>query len=379
MWTEYLATSEIGDNDMFRHENAGRFPADVSIGIISHNSREELPATLAAIEAVGCPPIRVFVADNASTDGTQDWLADQYPEIRTLNLDRNEGPNPARNRVLREARTRYVLLVDDDVRIRPDTVMRLRRTMQEDPNILIAVPVVVKVNSPNEIQYAQTNLHFLCEAVNTWQGRKVSEFTSVEDLVNANGCASLLDRDRALALGGYDERMFFGKTDTEFSYRARVAGHRVVCVNSAIVTHNVAERGRRMYCHQLRSRWYFILKNYQLSTLLAILPILIVYECMLFLLMLSLLELATYLRALGGLFRLIPAIRKARRSVALIRRVPDKNLLSSGPLYLRPDILSGEMASKLKDLGDQFLRAYWEFSRSILLRWQGSGSFKRSQ
>src|SRR5579862_258816 len=105
------------------------FPDDVDVAIVAHNNLAPLPATLASLAEAGCPLNRITVVDVASTDGTGEWLAREWPRVRVRRLDRNDGPSPGRNVGINEASRRFVLLMDADVQIRPDTVQLLHAAM----------------------------------------------------------------------------------------------------------------------------------------------------------------------------------------------------------------------------------------------------------
>src|SRR6266849_5634987 len=122
------------------------FPGDTQVAIVAHNSLGPLSATLLSLAAAGCPPDRVTVVDVASTDG---WLAREWPAVHVRVLDRNDGPSPGRNVGITEATSRFVLLMDADVRIQPDTVQLLHRAMVTDRTIKIGSPIVVHEGRPD--------------------------------------------------------------------------------------------------------------------------------------------------------------------------------------------------------------------------------------
>src|SRR5579872_6973819 len=105
------------------------FPTEVDVVVVAHNNLPALPKTLASLAEAGCPPDRITVVDVASTDGTQDWLERDWPGVRVRRLNRNEGPSPGRNVGITEASRRFVLLMDADVRVKPDAVQRLHAAM----------------------------------------------------------------------------------------------------------------------------------------------------------------------------------------------------------------------------------------------------------
>ncbi len=111
----------------------GTFPPDVDVAIVAHNNLDVLPGTLASLADAACPADRITVVDVASTDGTADWLAREWPRVRVRRLDRNDGPSPGRNVGIREATRRFVMLLDADVRVQPDTIQLLHRAMIDAP------------------------------------------------------------------------------------------------------------------------------------------------------------------------------------------------------------------------------------------------------
>src|SRR5262249_50633533 len=192
-------------------------------------NRDKLPATLASLDAAGCPHPAILVVDVASTDGTPEWLAREHGDIQVRTLGRNDGPSPGRNVGIREAAFPFVFLMDADVQVRPDTIQRLRAAMAEDPAIKIGSPIVVHASAPATIQYADGSLHFICEAINPWLDRPLAERGDApRDIGVAPTCGLLLDRKAAIDVGLFDERYFIGKEDGDFTHRVRLAGYRIL-------------------------------------------------------------------------------------------------------------------------------------------------------
>jgi len=339
---------------------APAFPDDVEVAVVSHNGREALPATLDALAAAGCPPQRITIVDVASTDGTAAWLAAERPGVRVRRLDRNDGPNPARNIGLTEASLPFVLLMDADVRVAPDVVHLLRDALRADTSIRIGSPIVVDQEHPDRIQYAGGAIHFICEAVNPWAGRTLAERgPAPQDIGAASASALLIDRQTAADVGLFDERYFLGKDDGDFIHRVKIAGYKVWEVPQAIVLHNTRQRSDWTFYHQIRNRWHFILKNYEFRTLIALAPVLLVHEPLQLAVLTAKGHFGTYLRAIGGLLRMLPALPRDRALVRRIRRVHDRDLLVSAPMVVREDFAEGAIARRGKQSYDGLLIRYW--------------------
>jgi GT2 family glycosyltransferase len=344
------------------------FPGDIQVAIVAHNNLGPLSATLQSLAAAGCPLDRVTVVDVASTDGTGGWLAREWPAVRVRWLDRNDGPSPGRNVGITEATSRFVLLMDADVRIQPDTMQLLHRAMVADRTIKVGSPIVAHAGRPDLIQYAGGAMHYICEAVNPWLDRPLAERGHEPlDIGAAPTCALLLDREAAIEVGLFDERYFIGKEDGDFTHRIRMAGYRILEVPESVVLHESRPRGAWLFYYQIRNRWHFILKNYQVRTIVCLVPMLLVYEPLQLVVLLVKGHGATYLRAVGGLLAMLPDLPRDRALANRIRVKPDRDLLISGPMVVRGDLAANILVRYGKELYESLLTAYWNLLKKTVL------------
>lgn len=344
------------------------FPDDVDVTIVAHDSWTTLPDTLRSLVHAGCPPDRMTVVDVASGDETRARLAAEWPAVRVIELSRNDGPNPGRNLAFIRSRRRFVLLMDPDVQVDPETIDRLHAGMLGDSTVKVASPIVVHLAKPETIQYAGGALHYLCEAVNPWHDRPLSERGRTPASIGAApACALLIDRDAAIQAGLFDERYFLGKDDGDFIHRMRVAGHTVLEVPDAIVRHRSRPRGTGLFYYQIRNRWHFILKNYEWRTIVGLLPVLLIHEPLQFVVLCLKGHGVTYVRAVGGLLAMLPDLRADRAALARIRRRHDRDLLVTGALLIRDDLAGGRVARAGKALYESWLAGYWYVLTQTLL------------
>ena len=97
----------------------------VTVAITNWNGAAFLDDCLDAALALRGEVSEVVVVDNASTDDSVERIRRRAPRVRLVQMARNEGPCPARNRGLAEARTSWVLQLDSDVILPPDLLERL--------------------------------------------------------------------------------------------------------------------------------------------------------------------------------------------------------------------------------------------------------------
>lgn len=348
-------------------EPVPQFPDDVEVAIVSHNGRATLPRVIACLDAAGMPPDRLLVVDIASTDGTVTWLTETRPSARIERLAGNVGPNPARNRAFARATRPFVLLLDSDAYVRADAITALRTAMDPARNVAVVVPVVVHENRPDYIQYASGDLHFMCEAVGAFQDRPLADRgRDRHDIGTAPGLCCLVDVSVANALGGFDERYFMGKEDGEFCYRLRVSGHRLVEDPMAVVLHASRPRSAWLFPFQVRNRWHFMLKNYELGTLIVMLPALAIHEPLQMALLAAKGHLGAWFKGLRDLLPWLGSLPADRRAVRAFRKVHDADLLRAAPLLMRQDLVGGSIAAAMKRVYDRWLYIYWGVARRLI-------------
>ena len=115
----------------------------VTVCIISYNRKEIIVNTINSILQQSVSPTKIMLVDNASTDGTTKLVIERFPDVEVIALNKNLGPNVARNIGLKEADTKYVLLVDDDVLLENNSLNILFTQMEAEENYVISSPIVV--------------------------------------------------------------------------------------------------------------------------------------------------------------------------------------------------------------------------------------------
>jgi N-acetylglucosaminyl-diphospho-decaprenol L-rhamnosyltransferase len=108
--------------------------------VVTYNSRDHVPACLEALAAAG---VEIAVVDNASTDGTPDLVARQFPAVRLLANPDNRGFAGAVNQALAGTDADVVLLVNPDCLVSAGTVRELCSFLAENPDVGVVGPRLV--------------------------------------------------------------------------------------------------------------------------------------------------------------------------------------------------------------------------------------------
>ena len=353
-------------------------PASVTVTIVNYNGAAFLDDCLDAVLALQGEVDEIIVVDNASTDDSRERVAARGSSVRLVALPTNDGPCPARNRGLLEAKTPWVLQLDSDVIVRPDTLVVLLAECR--PGVAIVQPRAVLADDPSVVHYDGGRMHYVgVMCLDHLLARPDAPPGPPEDVDAVISMALLVDRRVVLEAGAYDEAFFILFEDHDLSYRLRARGHRLRRVPGASVLHREGTRGisyrpgtqsypsRRAYLHA-RNRAYLVIKNYSWPALLLSWPGRCVYALVWAVFAATRGVLLDYLRGRLDLLRLVPRALRERRRLAGARRVGDGRLLGSDDLTFSPVITRKPFEAGLEGVLNGILRGWWRLVRPLLPR-----------
>jgi N-acetylglucosaminyl-diphospho-decaprenol L-rhamnosyltransferase len=229
---------------------ASSFPArdsyvgpDVSVIIVNYNTAHLLPRTLAALEA-GCGQLRlqVIVVDNASRDQSVELLRREFPNVELIVNPANIGFGRANNQAVSFTRGRYILLLNVDAFVSPDTLPKTVSFMDDHPRSGVLGVKLVDENGrvQSSCSYFPTPWRIFLEAIGL--GRLVGRGRSVDgcslhgcDWVR--GCYFLIRREVIETLGLFDPRYFLYFEEVDHCRSLRDSGWEVTCYPYTTVTH----------------------------------------------------------------------------------------------------------------------------------------------
>ncbi len=209
-----------------------------SVVIPTWNGKHHLECTLPALEeAVRGGDHEIIVIDNASEDGTVEYLAREHPTIRVAEMGSNLGFGRACNAGLGLARHDVVVLLNNDMRVEPDFLQPLLDGFQ-DPRVF-AVTSQIYFEDTGRVR-EETGL-----TSGSWQRGRLQIRHVVDREVDelfpafyAGGGSSAFDRPKVLELGGFDEILApFYVEDVDLSYLAWKRGWVVLYAPASVVHH----------------------------------------------------------------------------------------------------------------------------------------------
>lgn len=112
----------------------------ISVVITTYNRLDYLKEAVRSVEAQTFKNWELVVIDDASSDGTWDWLTEiQNEQIRVFRQEKNSERSAARNRGLSEAKGEFIMFLDDDDRLRPNALTDLVKPLSSNSEIVATV------------------------------------------------------------------------------------------------------------------------------------------------------------------------------------------------------------------------------------------------
>lgn len=211
-----------------------------SIVIVTYNRLELTRQCVDSLVAHTSQPYELLFVDNASRDDTVAYLKERFGPESIIANDSNEGFVRAANQGIAAARGDYVLLLNNDTVVTSGWLEALQRAAERSADVGI---VGGKIVGPDgRVQLAGAYIAFDGSA------RMIGEGLSPEDpslaqereVCYVGGHCMLIKREVLDAIGPLDESYGFGyHEDTDYCYRAREAGFRVVYTPDCVVHHQL--------------------------------------------------------------------------------------------------------------------------------------------
>ena len=252
-------------------------PVDVSVVIVHYETPDLLRGCLEALErSTGPIGVEVFVVDNASIAFEPSDAGRAYPGARIMVNEANLGFARASNRALREAVGRYVLLLNPDTVVAPETLATMVAYLDARPDVgcatcrleledgsldlacrrLFPTPIrslyritLLARLFPRSRRFAQYNMTYLDEREET-------------EIDAPCGAFMLVRGDVLEQVGLLDERYFMYGEDLDWSFRIKEAGWRIMYAPVTTVQHRKRASSRRFrqktirYFHDGMRRFY---------------------------------------------------------------------------------------------------------------------------
>lgn len=250
-----------------------------SVIVLNYNGVRYLEQCFHSLEALNYPDDRLelVLVDNASTDGSVEYVRANFPQVRILRNPQNLGFAKANNIGAEQAKGRYVAFINNDARAHPDWLMELVKSISMEEDVVCVGGKILSWDG-SKIDFIGGALNFYGMGFQPSHGQpNVLNYSASKQILFACGGSMLIERDLFLDCGGFDEDYFAYFEDIDLGWRLWVLGYRVLFVPTAISYHKGLGTSRYFASEKRsvlyeRNALYSAIKNYEEENLLRILP-----------------------------------------------------------------------------------------------------------
>jgi N-acetylglucosaminyl-diphospho-decaprenol L-rhamnosyltransferase len=229
--------------------------ATVDVVTLTWNDGHLLHEALRSVLGSREVDVAVVVVDNGSDPPA---VVPDDPRVRLIRNEENRGVG-ARNQGSALGVGELLAFVDSDVRVRPDTLATLVHVLRDQPDVALACPVFenqVPEASAGRAPTARVKAQRVLNRRDTYERMRPAADVPWWDVDFSITACVLIRRSAFEAIGGLDERYFYGPEDIDLCLRLQEAGWRVVQVAGALCSHPPRRRNRRLLSRGgLRHLW----------------------------------------------------------------------------------------------------------------------------
>ncbi len=211
-----------------------------SIVIVTYNRLDQTRRCLDSLASNTPEPYQLIFVDNGSTDGTVAYLHERFGRDAVITNGNNEGFLGAANQGIAAAAGDYILLLNNDTEVTPGWLSALQQAAERSSDVGIAGGKIV--GPDGRIQVAGAYMAFDGSARMIGEGMAVDDpsLSEEREVCYVGGHCMLIKRAVVDAVGLLDEAYGFGyHEDTDYCYRARAAGFRVIYAPGCVVHHQL--------------------------------------------------------------------------------------------------------------------------------------------
>lgn len=218
---------------------------NVAIIILNWNGKKDTIECLESVKKIKYANLQIIIVDNASIDGSQEYITKEYPEIMLIKNKENLGFTGGNNKGIAcalDAGAEYIILLNNDTVVDPLLIEECLATFLNNSDVGLVGPKVVYYHNPENVWCAGGSYNpVLGRAVMYGTFSKQKDFEQEEKVGWISFCVVMIKREVFEKIGILDDDFFSSYEDLDFCMRAKTAGYTCMYSPKTIVKHKIAQ------------------------------------------------------------------------------------------------------------------------------------------
>jgi GT2 family glycosyltransferase len=232
----------------------------------------------------------VFVADNASTDDSVDYVKINFPTVKIIVNASNGGYAKGYNDVLKQIDAEYFVLINSDIEVTAGWLSPIISLMDSDKQIASCQPKILNYNSKTKFEYAGASGGFIdILGYPFCRGRifddleqDKGQYNDAVEVFWATGACFFVRSNHFWELGGLDEDFFAHQEEIDLCWRLKNKGYKIMVQPKSVVYHvggGTLNASSPFKTHlNFRNNLFMLFKNLPISSLFTTIPMRLVLD-----------------------------------------------------------------------------------------------------
>ena len=184
--------------------NTGNKPL-VSVVVLNLNGLRYLKGCLSSLSKQTATSFEVILVDNGSSDGSAEYVRNNFPSVRLIENKTNLGFAAGNNQGIRMARGKYIATLNNDTEVDSEWLKNLVEVMESDNGLGMCASKIHNFDDPNVID--GVGMLIYPDGMSRARGRLEEDrgqYSKIEEILLPSACAALYRRKMLDEIGLFD-------------------------------------------------------------------------------------------------------------------------------------------------------------------------------
>ncbi len=249
----------------------------IAVVILNWNGRKLLEEFLPSVVKYSKQEVKIYVADNGSSDDSIAFLKKNFPTVHLIELNENNGFAQGYNLALQQVEEEIYVILNSDVAVKENWLKGVSEYFQEHPKRAAIQPALIDYRNPKQFEYAGAGGGFIdkngfvfCDG-RMFNDIEVFREKESKEIFWASGAALIIRRSVFNEVGGFDPDFFAHMEEIDLCWRVKNLGYEIWYYPSSKVYHlgggTLGKLKPKKTYLNFRNNLFLLTKNYYASPL----------------------------------------------------------------------------------------------------------------
>ena len=217
---------------------------DIAVVILNWNGQQWLEKFL-PIVIEKSSMANIYIADNASTDDSISLIKNNFPTVKIIQNQLNEGYAKGYNDALKDLKEKYFVLLNSDIEVTNNWIEPIINLMEENPNISACQPKILDYNNKDSFEYAGASGGYIDNLGYPFTRGRIfdsiesdnNQYDDVKEIFWASGACFFVRADYFNEVNGFDNDFFAHQEEIDLCWRLKIKGYQIMVHPCSVVYH----------------------------------------------------------------------------------------------------------------------------------------------